>query len=348
VKPTGVLLVALCCVLLAPARGEYLEATITLPDTFGPLTGPYCLALDDVSAHPRLYIGGQSYTGGVLVAEAITCNRLARIPTGPVAALCYVPTRNKLYVAKASRDTVAVVDCATNQITSTIPLASEAPALQYNYLHDRLYCGGSSISVVDCAVDTVIHTVALPATFFGLDSIGNKLYAGRGGPLSVIDCATDSVIATIPGIDAAAAVCFNPTAGKVYAVSDDTLFAIRTEGDSVVARLPFVGLAPVLTCDPQRNRMYCVHSGRWASIDCAADTVLVTSGTGNNTALLACNPARDRLYLGRYPGVGLYNATTGQLLTNVVLDGVPTGGSWSPGPTGSSVCLRRGGTCSRQ
>ena len=139
--------------------GQYLESVIELPDTLGPLNGPYHLASTDDAAFPRLYIGGEGDSGGVIVAEAITCKRLARIPTGPVKALCFVPTHNKLYAALVGSDSIAVVDCATNQVVSVVRVADEAPVLQYNHLNDRLYCGGSSISVVDCASDTVVKTI---------------------------------------------------------------------------------------------------------------------------------------------------------------------------------------------
>ena len=333
--------------LYAPANSQVLESTIVLPDTLGPLDGPYCLAWDDNPAHPRLYVGGEGDSGGVIVAEAITCKRLARIPTGPVAVMCFVPTHNKLYVAKASCDTIAVVDCAANRIVSTISVAGEAPALLYNRGNDRLYCGGSSISVVDCAADTVMHTIAIAATFFALDSTHNMLYAGRGGPLSVIDCAADSVIATIPGIGAAATLCFNPTAGKVYAVSNDTLYAIQTGGDSIVARLPFAGLAPLLTCDPQRNRIYCTHGGYWSSVDCACDSVILTIRVGLTASFMACNVARDRLYLTfpQYsPAVDVYDATTGQCVTEVMLDGSPSGAGWCSG-LDRLYCPPRTGAC---
>ncbi len=332
--------------LYAPANSQHLESVVVLPDTLGPLTGPYCLAWDD-TAHPRLFIGGEGDSGGVIVAEAITCKRLARIPTGPVAMMCFVPTHNKLYVAKASCDTIAVVDCAANQIVSMISVAGEAPALLYNRGNDRLYCGGSSISVVDCAADTVMHTIAIAATFFALDSTHNELYAARGGPLSVIDCAADSVIATIPGIGAAATICFNPSAGKVYAVSDDTLYAIQTGGDSIVARLPFVGLAPLLTCDPQRNRIYCAHGGYWSSIDCACDSVILTIRVGLTASFMACNVTRDRLYLTfpQYsPAVDVYDATTGQCVTEVMLDGSPSGAGWCSG-LDRLYCPPRTGAC---
>ena len=330
--------------LLAPvASGQILEGQITLPDTLGPLNGPYCIACTDDSAFPRLYVGGTGGfypgrppedSGGVIVAEALTCKRLARIPTGPVKALCYVPIHNKLYVAKLNTDSVEVVDCATNQVVTAVLVAGEVPVIQYNSQNDRLYCGGNSTTVIDCDADTVIHTIAFAATVFGLDSIRNKLYVGRNGPLLVIDCAADTVVATIPEISLDSALCFNPTAGKMYAPSGDTLYAIRTDGDSVVARLAFSGLAPVLTCDPQRNRVYCANGGNWSSVDCAADTVLLTIGVGQTASFMACNVAQDRLFLtvpNYCPEVAVYDATTGQWLKDIWQDGIPSGAGWCSG-----------------
>ncbi len=346
---------ALGTLLASSAYPQYLEATIKLPDTLGPLTGPYHLAWDENPAHPRLYIGGEGDSGGVIVAEAITCKRLARISTGPVEALCFVPPQGKLYVASLGTDTIVVVDCATNQITSAIHTAGVVPVMQYNSQNGRLYCGGDSMTVVDCASDTVVHVLSVAASAFAYDSASNKLYVGRNGPLAVIDCASDSVVASLPEVGSAIALCLNPTAQKVYAATIDTLFAIRADGDSVVARLPFDNLKPLLACDPQRNRVYCSGSDRdWgilSSIDCTADTVFWTEITILPMTFLACNTSRDMLYVFYrtwYDKVFMYDATTGLGLARVTVDGVPPGGGWSPGldrlyclPTGdgSSWCL---------
>ena len=334
---------ALRVLLASVASGQILEGQITLPDTLGPLNGPYCLAWDENPGHPRLFVGGvggfypgqpPEDSGGVIVAEAITCKRLARIPTGPVKALCYVPIHNKLYVAKLNTDSVEVVDCATNQVVTAVLVAGEVPVIQYNPQNDRLYCGGSSISVIDCAGDSVIHTIAVAATVFALDSIHSKLYAGRDGPLSVIDCASDTVVATIPEIGLDSALCFNPTAGKMYAASGDTLYAIQTGGDSIVDRLSLAGLAPILTCDPQRNRIYCVYGTSFGSIDCAGDTVIMTHAVGQTASFMACDVARDRLYAtfpGYWPEAVVYDATGGRYVTEAYVDGIPSGARWCPG-----------------
>jgi hypothetical protein len=337
-------------VLASSASSQYLETTIKLPDTLGPLNGPYHLAWDENPSHPRLYIGGEGDSGGVIVAEAITCERLARVSTGPVKALCFVPPHRKLYVAMLGTDSVLVVDCATNQITAAIHTAGVVPVMQYNSQNDRLYCGGEQISVIDCAVDSMVGTIPVATSAFGYDSASNKLYVGGSGPLAVIDCASDSIVASLPEVDSAKGLCVNTTAGKVYVASGDTLYAIHAGTDSIAARLHFSSLAPTLACDPLRNRTYCSYSGYWASIDCLSDTVTLTYYVGGNPDFLACNTARDRLYFVGGGAAVTYDATIGPELTHVMLDGLGSGSGWSPGldrlycppwsdGTGYSTCL---------
>ncbi len=330
-----VALFVMCCMLYAPANSQVLETVIRLPDTLGPLNGPYHLACTDDPAFPRLYIGGESDSGGVIVADAITCKRLARIPTGRVRTLCYVQPHRKLYVGRPGfADSVWVVDCATNQIVATVPVPGPVAAMLYDGRNDRLYCGGTTTSVIDCAADTVTSTIPVMASVFALNSADNKIYCGNSyGTLAVVDCYGDSVIASIPRIAAGTgALQYNKTAKKIYAVSGDTLFAVDARYDSVVAALGFAGLTSELACDEQRNRVYCVYTGHVASIDCTGDSVLISISAG--PAHMACNAARDLLYLtydSFTPELDVLNGTTGQFVALAWLDGQSSGMSWSPG-----------------
>jgi YVTN family beta-propeller protein len=332
VWPKVLFAVVLGILLASSASSQYLEATIMLPDTLGPLNGPYHLAWDENLAHPRLYIGGEGDSGGVIVAQALTCERMARISTGPVKALCFVAPHAKLYVANARSDSIKVVDCATNQVTSTVCVAGESPILQYNHLNDRLYCGGSSISVIDCAADTVIHTIAVAANVLALDSADNKLFAGGDEQVAAIDCGPDSMAAVLPRIDSVGALCYNPTAGKVYATSRDTLYAVRTQDDSLVAALYFGGLVPRLACNPATNRIYFVDGISWLylrSIDCANDSAVLRSDIGQFPYSLTCNAARDMVYFGSYGEVGLLDGSSGQVLKWIITQS-STDCGWCP------------------
>ena len=324
---------ALVTLLASSASSQYLEATIMLPDTLGPLNGPYHLAWDENQAHPRLYIGGEGDSGGVIVAQAITCERLARVSTGSVKALCFVAPHGKLYVAKAGSDSIEVVDCATNHVVSTISVASEASVLQYNSLNDRLYCGGNSVSVVDCASNIVVKTIAAAAKVLVLDSADGKLYAGSDGPLSVIDFFGDSIVASMRRIDSVGAICYNPTAGKVYATSRDTLYAVRAQSDSVVAARYFGGLVQMLACNPATNRIYFVDGISWEYlqiVDCASDSAVLRADIGMYPYSLACNAARHLVYFVSGGRVYLLDGATGQIVTFVMTQS-DEGCVWSPG-----------------
>jgi len=332
-KPRLVLLCVLWLLLTSAAYPQYLEATVKLPDTLGPLTGPYHLAWNESPAHPRLYIGGEGDSGGVIVAQAITCERLARISTGPVKALCFVPPHGKLYVANAGSDTLKVVDCSTNQVVSSVWIAGESPVLQYNRLNDRLYCGGSSVSVIDCAADTVVHAIAVEANVFAFDSADGKLFAGSNGQLAVVDCANDSVAADFPCIDSVGALCYNPTAGKVYATSGDSLYAVRVRDDSLVAARYFGGLVPILACNTLSNRLFFVDgiSSRYLRcVDCATDSAVLRTEFDLTPYSLACNAVRNLVYFGSYGEVGVLDGTSGQLQKWITTQS-NTGCGWSPG-----------------
>jgi hypothetical protein len=82
-------ILALGTLLASSAFPQILEGTILLPDSLGSLTGEMHVVFDENPEHPRMFVGSED--GDVLVLDAITCQRIARIPTGPVASICYSP-----------------------------------------------------------------------------------------------------------------------------------------------------------------------------------------------------------------------------------------------------------------
>jgi hypothetical protein len=99
---------ALALLFASVASPQILETTIALPDSLGPLTGTTHVAFDEDPVHPRMFIGGEG--GDVLVVDALTCERLARIATGPVASICYSPKHNKLYTTTVDEDVPVLVE----------------------------------------------------------------------------------------------------------------------------------------------------------------------------------------------------------------------------------------------
>ena len=314
------LLSALALVLLlAPvATGQILEGKILLPDTLGPLTGICHIAWDENPTHPRMFIGSED--GDVLVVNALTCERVARIQTGPIASLCYSPLHNKLYVSKKDKDTVAVVDCASYRVVAAICAHNLPTALIYSRFNDRVYCAANRVGVIDCNQDSLIHWVQTDGlnACFALDSVRHKLYVGTAGPLVAIDCNNDSVAATNLEAQSVATMCFNPTAGKVHASAGETLFAINTESDTVVYRHQFDTLCPQLVCDPVHNRVYYTYWGYAIALDCARDSVIWTADLWARAIGLAVAPTKDKVYTTLY-GLGdvsayVLDGATGQTL----------------------------------
>jgi YVTN family beta-propeller protein len=318
---------ALGFLFVAVASAQILEGQIALPDTLGPLTGTCHLAWDENPTHPRMFVGSED--GDVLVVNALTCERVARILTGPVAGLCYSPPHNKLYVSKKSKDTVAVVDCASLQVVATVCAGSLPTSLIYSRFNDRVYCAANRVGVIDCNQDSLIHWVQTDGlnACFALDSVRHKLYVGTAGPLVAIDCDNDSVTATNLEVQSVAAMCFNPTAGKVYASAAETLFAINTGSDTVVYRRQFDTLSPQLVCDPEHNRIYYTYWGSAIALDCKRDSVIWTKYLWARAIGLAAVPAQDKLYM-TLNGLGdsynyVLDGATGQTLRSFAQGDVP-------------------------
>ncbi|MCX6841929.1 MAG: hypothetical protein NTX53_06600 [candidate division WOR-3 bacterium] len=307
---------ALGMLLASAASAQVLDGVILLPDSLGPLTGKTHVAFDENPAHPRIFIGSEN--ADVLVADALTGERLERIATGRVYSLCYSMKHNRLYAFTGS--SVVVVDCSSYQIVKELHFMVYVNGLFYNSVSDRLYCTSDPMKVIDCAADSIVDSLPVHGAgdCFGLDSVRNKLYVGTTNSLVAIDCATDSVVATIQEVRSVAAICCNPTAGKVYASAGETLFAVSTQTDTVVFRLRVDTLDPQLACDPVHNRVYYTYRSNLIALDCERDSTIWTQSLGKRAIGLVAVPAFDKLYMLSYGfgtcGCRIIDGTTGQIL----------------------------------
>ncbi|MBM3331870.1 hypothetical protein FJY68_08480 [candidate division WOR-3 bacterium] len=289
--------VAMGAVLASAASGQVLEGQILLPDSLGPTNGNNHVAFDEDTVLPRIFIGGEG--GDVIVADAVTCERFARIRSGPTNALCYVPAHNKLYVSTTDEYGVAVVDCNTYEVIKRLPFPSLVTGLYYNPRVDRVYCASEPLRVVDCKTDSVADSLPMNATSARcvLDDFRNKLYVGATDSLRVVDCSRDSVVASIYGLRAAQAVCFQPSAGKVYIAAGESLFALNTKADTVVYRRGFDTLYAQLACDPAHNRVYYTYWSHLIALDCDNDSILWDYNLWGRALSLAPVPRQNKLYV---------------------------------------------------
>ncbi len=127
------MLLTICC--LSAAQAQWLETTIPIPDSFGVLEEPQCLAYN--ATNTTIYVGGRD--GDCVIAiDGATNQRIARIPTGKfVLDLCYNSTNNKVYCVVG--DIVTVIDGATDSVIANVG-ARGTHALSYNPINNRVYC----------------------------------------------------------------------------------------------------------------------------------------------------------------------------------------------------------------
>ncbi len=288
---------ALGTLLASSAFAQVLEGTILLPDSLGPLTGKTHVVFDENPDHPRMFIGSED--GGVLVMDAITCQRIARIPTGPVASICYSPKHNRLYTSTVEGYAVVVADCSSYQVAKELQFSEYVNGLFYNPVVDRVYCGADRLKVIDCTTDSVWGTLGINAVsaHFAFDSAHNELFIGAADTFRILDCSRDSVVASIPELRASQAVCFQPSAGKVYVAAGESLFALRVDNDSIVYRRRYDTLNPLLASDPVHNRVYYTYWERIVALDCADDSVIWTQYPWTRTIAMAADLEQDKLYV---------------------------------------------------
>ena len=93
----------------------------------------------------------------------------------------YNPSNNRVYCSAGNRDTVYVVDGATNELVGRIGVGDYPTAMVCDPGRNKIYCTN-----------------------------------WNQGAVSVIDCTSDSVVATVPVWDRPNALCFSPAAGRVF------------------------------------------------------------------------------------------------------------------------------------
>jgi YVTN family beta-propeller protein len=249
----GALAVCLC---LSAASGQYVEATIALPDSVSGLH-----SLSSLLFHgPRstIYVGG---SGSSLIAVDAQNNmklRKVAVGSGP-HVLCSDPAGNKVYCSNGD-STLTVIDAATNQPVKTVAVEQVATDLVYVQSVDKLYCGNAADSL-----------------------------------LRVIDCATDSVTARVPVSVGPGALCYSPQLNRLYCAhsATDEVTAIDCNADTVVDVVWVRGVRPGDICyDSASNCVYTANSGSGtvSVIDCGADTMLRLVAAGRGPAAIIAGP----------------------------------------------------------
>jgi YVTN family beta-propeller protein len=298
-------LFAVCC-LVSASLGQRLAAEIYLPDSLCGLTGPTCLAYN--SSNQTLYVAGDG--SNVIAIAGATSEKVARIDVGArVNALCCDPVSNKVYVA-LYRDTVVVIDAASNTVSTRIPAGYNPSVFFYDSAFGKLYCansGGNNVTVIDAARDSVVATITTGwgAAALCSDPTGAKVYCAlsEDGAVAVLDAQADTLLSKVQVGAGVCALYCNSQRNKVYCANhgDRSVSVISTTDDSVVATVTTAEYPRAFGYDPTRDRLYCACEQREVTVvDCAQDTVLAHVAVSNKPWDVLYDSASDRVYCVNY------------------------------------------------
>jgi YVTN family beta-propeller protein len=231
--------------LAASAFGQYLETTLTLPDSFGGELSLRCIAVN--TTNNTFVVSGQEGEHAI-AADAVTGVKVARVPTGWFTIdACYNPVANKVYCANYYDSQLTVIDGATNQVLAQVGVGWSGYSLCVNTRDNKVYCAmftASQLSVIDGQTNTLRGTVRTGSTpsFVVYGRGPNRVWAtGEGdNTVTVVDGATDTVVATVRVGDTPRALCYNEAADKVYCANalDNSVSVIDGWTNAVLATLP--------------------------------------------------------------------------------------------------------------
>lgn len=179
----------------------------------------------------------------VVVIDEGSFEVIASIPAGAYPdGMTYVPSRKKLYVAD-KRGALVVIDAASNQAITTIPLDGQAGNVGHDPVSDRVVVNLRSkgkLAEIDPATDTVVALHPLPGA---LENHG--LLIAPAARLAFVACEGNSVLLTLdldgmrvvsshPVGAAPDTMAFDPGLGLLYVASESGVLTIfRVEGKTV-------------------------------------------------------------------------------------------------------------------
>jgi gliding motility-associated-like protein len=201
--------------------------------------------------------------------------------------------------------------------------------------------GSNSISVINTVDNTVISSISVGASPFGVgvSPDGTRVYVTNSADetVSVINAQTNSVIATIKVGNNPLGAVVSPDGRKIYIANGEanngSVSVIDASTNLVIANIP-VGSAPEgITISPDGSTVYTsnILSNSVSAISTATNTVIATISTGLNPAGIAVSADGSKLYVANGGGtVSVINAITNTIITTITAGANPQGIAISP------------------
>jgi YVTN family beta-propeller protein len=302
---------ALVVCVVAVVSGQVIEKTIQLPDSFGVLVTPDCIVHNPVS---NTVVVGSRRDDAVIMIDCATRQKLARVPVpGGVQDICVNTRDNKVYAVSDCTDSLVVIDSLHRRLHA-VALGYRVHELCYNPTANKLYCTadtwGDSLTIVDCAADTVLGRVRAAAGYSYrsvacCNPAGNKVYCSDFDDVVIIDGAGDTALRRVPWVlHQATDIEYCPASEKVYCASYYAgVSVLDAAADTLLRRRPSVPGMPAQLCvNPVENKVYVAGdewSPGWAAVvSGTGDTTLAIVGLTAIPRALVYDPLNHRAYCG--------------------------------------------------
>lgn len=208
------------------------------------------------------------------------------------------------YCWGADRGSYAVIDGHTNQKLAEIKSSDCPERLCYDPVLNRVYAGGSTVMVIDCALRSIVDSIALWLSPVSLTYVAeaDEVYFAClwEDEVGVVDCRAGRMTNLLPVGREPTLVEYVPEEDKVYCANaqDSTVTVIDCRGDSVVTTLK-AGYRPSDFCYvPGLRRVYVANRDEavLTVIDARADSVLRWVPMPGGVEAVAYSGPSNRLY----------------------------------------------------
>jgi YVTN family beta-propeller protein len=225
-----------------------------------PLVGrPYGVAVSDAGIIYVAKIGTSKLARGNLSTRTFPSTVVVGSTPPHVV---FNPAGTKAYATLQTGQGLAVVDVASNTLTTTVPLASDGFNLIVSPNGQRVYVttADGTLYVVNTATNTVITTLAVGAAANGLawSPDGSVLYVSSrdAGTVVAINPATNSITRTytLGGMPQRLAVA--PDGSELYVANEVSGLNVVNVASGAVSRISFGTAAYGLGLTPGGNQLY--------------------------------------------------------------------------------------------
>ncbi|MGA8222072.1 MAG: putative Ig domain-containing protein [Candidatus Acidiferrales bacterium] len=227
-------------------------------------------------------------------------------------ALAANPVTNKIYVAESRGNNVAMIDGASNTIT-TIATGNFPVAVAVNPVTNKIYAVNQTdgtVTVIDGASNTATSTITVGTqpSAVAVNSVTNKIYVANfvgSNSVTVIDGATSTATTTVSVGLGPRSVAVNSTTNQVY-VADYTGGAVTViDGatNTVTATLTTGSLPIAQAVNPVTGKVYVANnSGNSITVIDGDTNTTATVSTGAAPRAVGADPVTNKVYVANASG----------------------------------------------